>query len=331
MTTVIAVLIAVVATLIIAIPVSSKVAVSRKVREDQAKIGSAEEKARQIIDDALKGAETKKREALLEAKEESLKIKNESEGAIVPFHRFYDALENFLDHSHRGVIIRAYDNTKINPEKKTADVFAINVLKTLFMIKYILEIEANVDNITSLMISSIDDDRIVLRDQVEEALKTLQKQMLVQKNGSIFVFLTDEEQAADTRRKVNGSKSTISALHTGILVEMPDQHDRTSGTMRHITKLPKDRPDFICPVHIDIRSEKCLDRIDNNELHAVLSDSSLNSAVRKSKLLTFTVINDQYPVQISSGFNEPRLYRVAQPILCGLVDNIKRFLNFHSR
>ena len=60
MTTVIAVLIAVVAALIIAIPVTSKVAVSRKVREDQAKIGSAEEKARQIIDDALKEAEEKK-------------------------------------------------------------------------------------------------------------------------------------------------------------------------------------------------------------------------------------------------------------------------------
>ena len=78
-TTVIAVLIAVVATLIIAVPVTSRIAVARKVREDQARIGSAEEKARQIIDDALKGAETKKREALLEAKEESLKIKNESE------------------------------------------------------------------------------------------------------------------------------------------------------------------------------------------------------------------------------------------------------------
>ena len=127
-------------------------------------------------------------------KESADKIKNESEGAIVPFHRFYDALENFLDHSHRSVIIRAYDNSKINPEKKQTDVFAINVLKTLFMIKYILEIEANVDNITSLMISSIDDDRIVLKDQVEEALKTLQKQMLVQKNGNIYVFLTDEEQ-----------------------------------------------------------------------------------------------------------------------------------------
>ena len=38
----------------------------------RAKIGSAEEKAREIIDEALKVAETKKREALLEAKEESI-------------------------------------------------------------------------------------------------------------------------------------------------------------------------------------------------------------------------------------------------------------------
>ena len=127
-------------------------------------------------------------------KESAVKIMSESEGAIVPFHRFYDALENFLDHSHRGVIIRAYDNSKINPEKKDSDVFAINVLKTLFMIKYILEIEANVDNITSLMISSINDDRIELKEKVEAALKILQQQMLVQKNGSIYVFLTDEEQ-----------------------------------------------------------------------------------------------------------------------------------------
>ena len=127
-------------------------------------------------------------------KESAVKIMGESEGAIVPFHRFYDALENFLDHSHRSVIIRAFDNSKINPEKKTDDVFAINVLKTLFMIKYILEIEANVENITSLMIDNIDNDRIELKERVEEALKVLQQQMLVQKNGNLYVFLTDEEQ-----------------------------------------------------------------------------------------------------------------------------------------
>lgn len=127
-------------------------------------------------------------------KESAVNVMNEEAGAIVPFHRFYDALENFLDHSHSGVIIRAYDNSYINPEKKDKDVFAINVLKTLFMVKYVLEIEANIDNITSLMIENIDDDRIELKGRVEEALKVLMRQMLVQKNGSIYVFLTDEEQ-----------------------------------------------------------------------------------------------------------------------------------------
>ena len=127
-------------------------------------------------------------------KESAAKLKDDEMGVIIPFHLFYDALENFLDHSHRGVIIRAYDNTKINPEHKESDVFAINVLKTLFMIKYVLEIEANVDNITSLMISNIDDDRIELKGKVEDALKVLMQQMLVQKNGNLYVFLTDEEQ-----------------------------------------------------------------------------------------------------------------------------------------
>ena len=127
-------------------------------------------------------------------KESAMQLMNEETGAIVPFHKFYDALENFLDHSHSSVIIRAYDNSYINPEKKERDVFAINVLKTLFLIKYVVEIEANVDNITSLMISNIDDDRLALKAEVEEALKVLMRQMLIQKNGSVYVFLTDEEQ-----------------------------------------------------------------------------------------------------------------------------------------
>ena len=45
-------------------------------------IGNAEEKARSIIDDALKNAEAKKREALLEVKEESIRTKNELDREI---------------------------------------------------------------------------------------------------------------------------------------------------------------------------------------------------------------------------------------------------------
>ncbi len=51
-------------------------------KDADSKIGSAEDKAREIIDEALKTAETKKREALLEVKEESIKTKNELDKEI---------------------------------------------------------------------------------------------------------------------------------------------------------------------------------------------------------------------------------------------------------
>lgn len=127
-------------------------------------------------------------------KESAMEYKECEVGTIIPFYAFYDALENFLDHSHRGVIIRAYENDMINPEHKE-NVFAVDVLKVLFMIKYVDKVVvANIDNITSLMASSIDDDRIALKEKVEDALKVLMRQNLVQKNGDIYIFLTDEEQ-----------------------------------------------------------------------------------------------------------------------------------------
>jgi conserved hypothetical protein YmdA/YtgF len=54
-------------------------AISYRKKVYEGKVGRAEDRAREILDEALKNAETKKREALLEAKEESLKTKNELE------------------------------------------------------------------------------------------------------------------------------------------------------------------------------------------------------------------------------------------------------------
>ncbi len=73
------IVVAVVITLLIAVPITCRVAVANKVKKDAEITGTAEVKARNIIDEACKTAETKKREALLEAKEESLKTKNELE------------------------------------------------------------------------------------------------------------------------------------------------------------------------------------------------------------------------------------------------------------
>ena len=77
--TIIVAIVAVVVALLIAVPVTCKVAVNNKFKKDAEVIGTAEDKARSIIDEALKTSETKKREALLEVKEESLRTKNELE------------------------------------------------------------------------------------------------------------------------------------------------------------------------------------------------------------------------------------------------------------
>ncbi|MBD5553996.1 MAG: ribonuclease Y [Roseburia sp.] len=71
------IVIAVVITFVITAPVAYLVTTAYHKKVTEAKLGNAEEKAREIIDEAVKTAETKKREATLEAKEESIRVKNE--------------------------------------------------------------------------------------------------------------------------------------------------------------------------------------------------------------------------------------------------------------
>ena len=49
--------------------ISAKVAVSKKIKEDEATVGSAQNRAKEILDEANKAAEASKREALVEVKE----------------------------------------------------------------------------------------------------------------------------------------------------------------------------------------------------------------------------------------------------------------------
>ena len=66
-------------TLVIVAPITWVVSSKAINKSNDEKIGNANERAREIIDEALKAAETKKKEALLEVKEESLNTKNELE------------------------------------------------------------------------------------------------------------------------------------------------------------------------------------------------------------------------------------------------------------
>ena len=129
-------------------------------------------------------------------KEGAEKYKNNETGVLVSFDKFYDGLQSFLDHSHSIVITRAIENGYINPDKEE-NCFNVNVLKVLFMIKYVKEIKGTLENITTLMVENIDEDRIVLKEKVQEALNILIKQTLVQKSGETYIFLTNEEQEVE--------------------------------------------------------------------------------------------------------------------------------------
>jgi ribonuclease Y len=76
---VVGIIIAIIATLVIAVPVSVYIANTRSKKAMEITIGNAEDKAREIIDEAIKAADAKKREASLEVKEETIKARHDFE------------------------------------------------------------------------------------------------------------------------------------------------------------------------------------------------------------------------------------------------------------
>lgn len=112
---------------------------------------------------------------------------NKDTNILIPFSAFYRTIETFLDSSIRSVIIHAEENDNLND-------FDIEVLKLLFLVKYVKEIKANIENLSTLLISEIDADKLEMKKKVQESLNSLIRQTLVQKNGDEYIFLTNDEQ-----------------------------------------------------------------------------------------------------------------------------------------
>jgi hypothetical protein len=125
-------------------------------------------------------------------------IEDKNELTLVPMYAFYDTLHSFLDTSVRSVIERA-ERAASNNNGLTED--DTNLLKLLYLVRYIDDIKSNIDNLTILMVDTIMVDMLELRKQVEESLNRLQRQNYIARNGDIYQFLTDEEQ--DIEREIS--------------------------------------------------------------------------------------------------------------------------------
>ena len=130
----------------------------------------------------------------------ALAIADKDVGVLVPLYCFYPSIENFLDTAVKLTIEQAATNPSLEQP------FDNNLLRVLFLIRYVEEMKANVDNLVTLCLEEIDGDRLALRRKIEESLQRLEKETLISRNGDLYSFLTNEER--DINREIKNINLT---------------------------------------------------------------------------------------------------------------------------
>lgn len=127
-------------------------------------------------------------------------IEDRDENALVPFYLFYDTVHTFLEGAIRRVIDRCQTAADSRDGLEQQDV---SVLKLLYLIRYVEDVKANPDTITTLMADRIDVDKLALREAVQVSLDRLLSQNYIARNGDTYAFLTDDEQ--DIAREIRNT------------------------------------------------------------------------------------------------------------------------------
>ncbi|MBM4067775.1 MAG: BREX system P-loop protein BrxC [Planctomycetes bacterium] len=154
-------------------------------------------------------------------------------GILVPLYRFYPSIDSFLDTAVKRTIDQAKDNPSLKP-------FDIEILRVLFLIRYVDEMKGNIDNLVTLCIDKIDADRLALKKQIEESLLRLEKQSLIGRSGDNFYFLTHEEQDINREIKTVDLSSSEEAKMLGEVIF----DDVLKGTKKYTYQANKKVFDF---------------------------------------------------------------------------------------
>lgn len=131
-------------------------------------------------------------------------IKGHQLGDLATFDQMFEGIRTALKGSIQSSILRA-ENTLTND-------FALRVLKALFLVKYVKEFKPTVRNICVLMQNNFGTSITALKADVEEALALLENQTLIQRNGELYEYLTDEEQ--DIEAEIKNTEIDTQAVAT---------------------------------------------------------------------------------------------------------------------
>jgi len=115
-------------------------------------------------------------------------------GGLATFDLMFEGIRTALKSSVQQSIHLAEANHR-------SEQFALRVLKVLFLVKYVKEFKPTARNISILLLSRFDLDQTEQRRNVEEALAFLERQTLIQRNGEVYEFLTNEEKDVEAEIK----------------------------------------------------------------------------------------------------------------------------------
>lgn len=123
----------------------------------------------------------------------AIQIGDHEIGGLATFDLMFEGIRAALKTQIQKAIIQA--------EHHLDAPFAIRLLKTLFLVKYVKEFKPTVRNLCVLMLDGFNQDLPALRKRVEEALSLLEQQTYVQRNGEHYEYLTDEEKDVEQEIK----------------------------------------------------------------------------------------------------------------------------------
>ncbi|MGK0417668.1 MAG: hypothetical protein ACJAST_002772 [Halopseudomonas sp.] len=119
-------------------------------------------------------------------REVAIAIDNEPVGQLATFDRMFEGI--------RGALKSAIQSAINNAERHLNDDYAVQVLKALFLVKYVKEFKATLRNLSVLMMDRFGEDVPAQRKKLEAALNLLEQQTYIQRNGDLYEYLTDEEK-----------------------------------------------------------------------------------------------------------------------------------------
>ena len=113
---------------------------------------------------------------------------------IVLFSQMYEGIKDVLQSNIQSDILQA--------DRSLQSELAKDVLKALFLVKYVKGFQATVGNIAILMLPKFDVDLSSYHKQIQEALNLLESQTYIQRSaGDLYEYLTNQEKDVENEIK----------------------------------------------------------------------------------------------------------------------------------